>query len=263
MILLFAILYLLIVAAVYCFQRRLLYFPAHIPNSTAALVAKNCGFEPWQNSIGEIIGWKYISKNPGPRNSVLITHGNAGCAIHRIDLALALNQAGTFDANILEYPGYGDRAGSPSKTSILDAADEAILLLEKNGPIYLIGESLGTGVASYLAGEHPKAVAGVLLIAPYHNLAEVAQFHFRVLPAKWILKDNFTSAEYLRDYHGPVAIMLAGQDVVVPNQFGRRLFDSYKGPKKLWEFPEAGHDTLSSQPAAWWQELVRFWKNPA
>ncbi len=259
MILLLVILYALAVLAVFFLQRRLLYFPSHIPNGTAAQVAKNCGFEPWQNAAGQIIGWKYSSAAQGTHQRVLITHGNAGSAIHRVNFANALNQAGNFDVFILEYPGYGDRAGAPSLDSLFQAADEAIGLLTQDGPVYLIGESLGTGVASYLAGKHPAAVAGVLLIAPYHNVGDVAQFHFRVLPAKWILRDNFKSAEYLQNYHGPVAVLLAGQDIVVPNQFGRKLFDSYAGPKKVWLIPEATHDTLSGQDAAWWRELAEFW----
>ena len=160
----------------------------------------------------------------------------------------------------MEYPGYGARAGSPSQQSLCEAADEAILLLAKDGPVYVIGESLGTGVAAYLAGAHPEAVAGLLLIAPYHNLGDVAQHQMPVFPAKWMLWDRFPSAENLRNYHGRVAVLLAGQDTVVPNKFGRRLYDSYAGPKKLWEVPEATHNDLPNRPEAWWRELLVFWK---
>ena len=100
----------------------------------------------------------------------------------------------------------------------------------------------------------------LLLIAPYHNLADVAQGHMPIFPAKYMLRDNFRSAEYLRTYHGSLAVLLAGEDTVVPNKFGKRLFDAYTGPKKLWKIPQAGHNDLPHAPPDWWKELLTFWK---
>ena len=57
----------------------------------------------------------------------------------------------------------------------------------------------------------------------------------------------------------PVAVLLAGLDVVVPNRFGRRLYEAYAGPKKLWEIPTASHNDLCDRPAEWWKELFAFW----
>jgi fermentation-respiration switch protein FrsA (DUF1100 family) len=131
-------------------------------------------------------------------------------------------------------------------------------VLQKDGPVYVVGESLGTGVAAYIAGTHSNSVAALLLIAPYHNLGDVAQGHMPIFPAKYMLRDKFPSAEYLRNYHGSLAVLLAGEDTVVPNRFGRRLFDAYAGPKKLWEIPKAGHNDLPYVPVEWWKELVAF-----
>ena len=94
---------------------------------------------------------------------------------------------------ILEYPGYVDRPGLPSQTSFFRAADEAIQLLATNGPVYLVGESLGSGVAAYLAGTHPDKVAGVVLFAPYTRLTDVVQHHVRILPVRWLLTEPFPS----------------------------------------------------------------------
>jgi hypothetical protein len=75
-----------------------------------------------------------------------------------------------------------------------------------------------------------------------------------------MLRDRFPSEDFLRTYPGPVAILLAGKDEIVPNQFGRRLFDDYKGRKKLWTSAEAGHNDLTEQPAQWWREVMEFWQ---
>lgn len=257
---LLAIIYVLTLIAVLFGQRRLLYAPTKLSLDACNEIARRSGFVAWQNASGDVIGWKWVSGTISARDRVLITSGNAGCAIYRTDFATMLNQAGSFDVYILEYPGYGARAGSPSQKSFCDAADEAFGLLAKDGPFYVVGESLGTGVASYLAGAHPQYVAGLLLITPYHNLGDVAQNHMPIFPAKWMLWDKFPSGESLRRYHGRVGVLLAGKDIVVPNRFGRRLYESYAGPKRLWEVASATHDSAPFQPSEWWKEVVAFWK---
>lgn len=243
------------------FARKLLYFPTHVPVEQARLIAAREGFEPWLNEAGEVIGWKRQSAINSTLPRMLITHGNGGCAVFRIDYLDNLQKVQPCDVYILEYPGYGARPGSPTETSFFQAGEQALRLLEKQkgGPIYVVGESLGTGVASYLAGTHPRSIAGVLLIAPYHNLTDVAQFHFRILPVSWFLRDKFQSAEHLRVYHGPLAVLVGGRDTVVPAIFGRQLYDAYAGPKKLWEVPTAGHNDLPIEPVEWWREVVAFW----
>ena len=39
-------------------------------------------------------------------------------------------------------------------------------LLGTNRPVYLVGESFGSGVAAYLAGTRPDRVAGLMLLSP-------------------------------------------------------------------------------------------------
>jgi pimeloyl-ACP methyl ester carboxylesterase len=94
----------------------------------------------------------------------------------------------------------------------------------------------GTGVAAYLAGTHPDQVAGVVLFAPYNRLADAAQYHYPILPVHLLLVDRFPSEDYLRNYHGPVGVLVAGEDQVVPEKFGRRLYDGYAGPKRFGNF---------------------------
>src|SRR4051794_264180 len=201
-----ACVYAAVVLAVFFAQRRMLYFPAKTSLELALAMANRAGFEPWRNAAGEVIGWKRLSQTNVPHCRVLITHGNAGCAIDRVSYADSLNRAAPCDVYLLEYPGYGPRDGSPDEPSFFKAADEALSLLEREGPVHVVGESLGTGVAAFLAGTHSQAVAGLLLIAPYHNLSDVAQNHMPLFPAKWMIRDKFTSAKYLEKYHGPVAV---------------------------------------------------------
>jgi len=240
-------------------QRRLIYFPKKDSPAVLDELAKSAGLERWRNFAGQNIGWKRMSRAQPATGQVLITHGNAGCALDRVDYANVIDQATDMDVLILEYPGFGDRPGSPSESELFRAAEEGLQSILRTNAIYVVGESLGTGVAAYLAGSHSAEIAGMLLVAPYNSLTDVAQCHVPVLPVRWILSDRFPSEDYLRGYHGPVAFLIAGKDSVVPAKFGRRLFESYSGPKRLWEIPGANHETIHQQTAEFWREVIAFW----
>jgi len=254
------VIYLLMCLGCALWQRRLIYFPPVFTAQQADVMAADAKLERWRNAACEYIGMKRMSPTQPAAGRVLMSYGNGSCAIGSGRYADAIQQVAPLDVYILEYPGYADRPGAPSQESIFRAADEGLQLLPTNSPTYLVGESLGTGAACYLAGTHPDEVAGIVLFAPYNRLADVAQYHMWLLPVKLILVDRFPSEDYLRNYHGPVGILVGGQDTVVPEKFGRRLYDGYNGPKRLWEFPQAGHGSVTERNADDWRNIVDFWR---
>lgn len=259
---LLAVAYLVILLVVLIFQRRLIYFPTKIsPDAIVSAAAKH-GFVPWKNSTGDIIGWKIAAKT-GAAASVLVVHGNAGCAIDRDYLAQPIHDAADADVFVLEYPGYGARSGSPSRESFIAAAKEAFQLLATNTPRYVVSESIGAGVAADLAKSYPSEVAGMMMFVPYHDLAFVAQRKMPFLPAGLMLRDRFSPAEDMKHYQGPVKFLVAGSDEVIPPASGRKLCDGYSGPKKMQEIPGAGHNDVAEQSAAWWSNVFLFWQRNA
>jgi len=253
-------LYLLICTGCAAFQRRLIYFPPIFPPGQVDQLAQSAKLERWKNPTGQAIGMKRLSPKQPAEGRVLVVYGNGSCATGCAHYAGVIQDVAAFDVFILEYPGYADRPGSPSQKSLFRAADEAFQLLATNGPVYLVGESLGTGVAAYLAGTHPDQVAGVVLLGAYNRLTDVAQAHMPLLPVHLLLVDRFPSEDYLRNYHGPVGVLVAGEDQVVPEKFGRRLYDKYAGPKRLWEFPQGNHGTVMVQPPEVWTQITVFWQ---
>jgi uncharacterized protein len=251
--------YALVVALFAIFQRKLIYHPTQLSPAVAQAAARQTGFEEWRGPRGQPFGWKRASRLAQPWGRVLVMHGNAGWAIRRRDFTATLQSIAAVDVYLLEYPGFGSRPGEPTQNSLYAAASEGLLAMPTNLPVYVVGESLGSSPACYAAGTQPARVAGVLLIAPFANLATVAQRHYPWLPVRWLLRDPFPSAAYLRGYHGPLAVWLAGRDTVVPRQFGKELFSGYKGPRQLWEFPDAGHNTLSDRSVMDWEQVIDFW----
>jgi pimeloyl-ACP methyl ester carboxylesterase len=256
---LLAIAYLLMVLAVLIFQRRLIYIPTKIPADVVESVAAEHGFAPWKNPAGQIIGWQMLASGTAT-GSVLIVHGNAGCALSRDYIAQPIHDAAHVDVFVLEYPGYGARAGLPSKTSLIAAAEEAFQLLPTNSPRYVVSESIGAGVACELAKRHPQAIAGLALIVPYHKLASVAQRRMWFLPAYFLLLDRFNPEDCLQSYHGPVEFIVAGADEIIGPASGLRLAECYRGPKELQVMAQAQHNDVAAQAPSWWEQVFTFWQ---
>lgn len=251
--------YLLLLLGGCAVQRRLLYFPTKLDVTAAKTLAVQEGFLPWLNSDGEIIGWRIPA--PGTTaGSVLIVHGNAGCALNRGYIARPIHDAGGLDVYVMEYPGYGVRRGSPSKPSWLQAADTAFAALPHDKPIYVVSESIGTGVAAHLARTHASAVAGMVMFVPFDHLPSLAQSKMPILLPYFFLADRYVPAADMKEYRGPVKVVLGERDQIIPPEFGKRLFAACAGPKELQIIPGAGHNDVAEQPAVWWRSVFEFWQ---
>ena len=253
-------LYVLICIGCALFQRRMIYFPPRFTPQQVDEAARAAGLTRWTNLSGQAIGMKFRSPRQPATGQVLIVYGNGSWTVGCAQYGQVIQSLDALDVFILEYPGYADRPGSPSQENIFDAADEAFELLGKDKPIYLVGESLGSGVAAHLAGDYPSNIAGLMLLSPFNRLTDVAQARMPFLPVKLMLIDRFPSTDYLQKYRGPVGIMVDGRDEVVPEKFGIRLFDSYAGPKRLWRFSESGRIAIGEPPAKFWSEVLDFWR---
>jgi fermentation-respiration switch protein FrsA (DUF1100 family) len=107
---------------------------------------------------------------------------------------------------------------------------------------------------------HPRDITGLMLFVPYHNLASVARQKMPFFPAYFILRDRFDPAQNLANYHGPVKMVIAGADEVIPPQSGQRLFDGYNGPKEVQVIPGAHHNEVAAQSPEWWRQIFAFWQ---
>lgn len=259
-----ALVYVVILLLYTLFQRNLIYYPQTASETSLVAQAKAYGLEPWRNSSGDLIGWIGRSEfdTSQPTRRVLVFHGNAGNAVVR-DYFVSLFNQGEFNWQVylLEYPGYGARSGRPSEKAFVTAALEGFDLLQTDneGPIFLLGESLGSGIATQLAAERSDHVAGLLLITPFTRLADVGRHHFPWLPINTLLRDRYDSKAALHHYHGPVAIVTAEHDTIVPAKFGRELYEHYAGPKIYIQLEGRGHNNIGYHPRdPIWSEVVHF-----
>ncbi|MEP6669551.1 MAG: alpha/beta hydrolase [Chthoniobacter sp.] len=261
---LLVITYVLLCVIVGVFQRRIIYFPFYKTEAGMLAKAAELGCQPWRAPDGTIIGWTNGRHEPPAANRLVLFHGNAGYALmrtHYIDGFGKLDGGRLWEVYLFEYPGFGARSGKLGQESFIEAGSQAIDALKAadSRPIYLLGESLGSGLASALAQCRPKDVAGLFLLTPYARLGDVAVRRFGFLPVRQMLRDPWDNVTALHDYRGPMAMLIAGQDEVVTAAQGRLLYDSYAGPKRLWTDPGATHNTVNfSVYAPWWHEVSDF-----
>ena len=100
--------------------------------------------------VNRLIGFSCLVESP--KNVWLLIHGNRGQVADREYVIHCLSiEDSVF---ILEYPGYGNRSGKPSRKSFNEAAEEAYWELRERfpgTPVCVAGESIGSGGACYLA----------------------------------------------------------------------------------------------------------------
>ena len=245
-------------------QRALIYLPSKAPEAELLRVAEMERVVPWRDKDGGILGWfrPRAAGEAQAANRLVVFHGNAGYALNRthfIEGFEGLDGGRVWQVYLFEYPGFGSRPGSPSEESITEAAVAAMETLGDGPPVYIVGESLGSGPASALAKRLSEKIAGVLLVTPYSSLVEVAAIHYPVVPVHWLLRDQWKNVEALASFPGRVAVMLAAEDEVIPVEQGHRLFAVVNGVKRLWVMPGATHNGIDFAPdAGWWRQVSDF-----
>jgi pimeloyl-ACP methyl ester carboxylesterase len=110
-----------------------------------------------------------------------------------------------------------------------------------------MGRSLGSGVASYVAGNRP--VQKLVLVTPFDSLAAVAGAHYPWLPTRLLVTERFDSRHWLRDFRNPVLVIRSGRDQVIPPANTDRLVAAISPAPRIVHLPEAGHDDVLATQA--------------
>lgn len=179
----------------------------------------------------------------------IIAHGNGGDVSAFFDYQTWLQSLGVTSYGF-DYRGYGLSSGWPSETGIyadITAVFDYAASRENVSPdqIIVVGISLGTGPASWLAKEREAKL--LILFAPYESLSSRVQelplsgyfYHF--------LWYTFPTAEYVGQLSKTCLIIAHGEkDVVIPFHHGQRVRDAYKGAcgAHFIRTPDAGHNDL-------------------
>lgn len=226
-------LYVVALAAVGVFQRRLQYFPdaRHVAPAEAGLA----GVEELRLSTedGEtLVAWHAPAGDGRPL--ILYFHGNGGALVDRAARFRAFMGEG-FGFLAIAYRGYGGSTGAPSEAGLMLDAEVAYAEARGRGygaeRVVILGESLGTGVATQLAARRPAAA--LVLDSPFSSALDVAQWRFPLFPVRWLMADPFRSDLAIPAARLPLLIVHGDADGIVPFASGERLYALAAEPKSF------------------------------
>lgn len=152
---------------------------------------------------------------------------------------------------LLHYRGYGGSEGTPSEAALFaDALALHAHVASEHSRIRVLGRSLGSGVAVYLASQ--REVEQLVLVTPYDSIAAVAAQQFPYLPVDWLLLDRFDSVAHAAAVRAPTRILVAERDEVIHPQHSHRLQLAFKpGIAELQVLTARGHNSISQHPDYW------------
>lgn len=279
---------LFITGFLFFYQRKMMYFPRRYqPVETRGLPAGAVRVE-YTTSQGKQVAF-YVPPNAdagtdgntgddtgvdtgsaaaprAPARLWVLFHGNASTALDWLDLvdkarAGAAGAAGdsTVAARqgflLIDYPGYGDCEGKPTRAGILESTDAAFAALatrlgattgDLESDLNVLAYSIGTGAGLDFAARRP--VRRVFLLAPFTSTLDMAR---RTVgwPLCHLLLDRFDNrarlAELTRRSDPPAIDIFHGTaDDIVPFEMGRTLADEFHAIAAFHPVPNADHNFL-------------------
>lgn len=231
-----AVVYVAVAALLFIYQRGFLYFPS--PKIDHGLPIEQFSAQ------GELIDVVVVNaKNPQSNKAILYFGGNAEAVVHNASqFALALPD---YTFYLVNYRGYGGSSGEPTEKGIYaDALFIYDSIKQRHDDLFVIGRSLGSGVATFLAAK--RGVAKIALVTPYDSILNVAQARFRLFPLSILLKDKYDSVGRAGEVDSDVLVLLAEHDAVIPLKHSVRLIEAFSPQQvKVKTLLGVGHNDLS------------------
>lgn len=230
----------LVGAALYFFQEKMLFFPM-------GQFFGNC---PRMDRYGARAveagaGRYYLKPSENAEQWIIVFHGNAGNACDRtyfFDLLAGINA----HIILVEYPGYGGDDTRPGETPILENARTLVNEIKNqdnsNLPVFLLGESLGTGVATWVSAR--TETAGLILISAYTAILDVARHHYPWLPVRSLLRHRFEASKWAAETQTPAILFHGIDDDIIPIKFARKQVEFFGSDAKLFEIDNCGHNNI-------------------
>jgi len=214
-------------------QRDYMYFPS--PKTSHSYPV-----EKFSNN-GELI--EVIVLNKGSKDSIIYFGGNGETVV-----ANASSFKDTFADHtvyLVNYRGYGGSSGEPNEKALYSDAHYIYdSIKDRHEHISVIGRSLGTGVAIYLAST--RIIKKMILITPYDSFQNVAQKKYPIYPMSLMLMDKYNSTSRIKDINSDTLIILADHDQIIPRDSSNKLIKLFPVSQVTLEvIKETSHNTVS------------------
>lgn len=147
------------------------------------------------------------------------------------------------------YRGYAPSSGNPSAIALLSDAPlvfDCAISEPASTRTIVIGFSIGTGVAAYLA--RMREVDGVILVTAFDSVEKLAREHYGWLPIGLMLRHHMTPVDDLRQVAAPVALISAENDNIIPAARTGSLRKAIRNLVLDRTIPGTGHNDIYGHP---------------
>lgn len=184
-----------------------------------------------------------ITANTDKRHAIIYFGGNAEAVVFSVNSFVKLlpDHALYF----VNYRGYGGSTGTPTERGLYsDSLAVYDAIAGSYDSVSVIGRSLGSGVATYLAAK--REIKAAVLVTPYDSIERVAAGHFPFFPTSILLKDKYESIKRVKFVKAPVLIIRAELDEVIPARHSIALFEAFQdGQAAMQAIQNVSHNSVS------------------
>ena len=156
------------------------------------------------------------------------------------------------------YRGFGQSTGRPSERRAKDdarAIHDFVARREATTDLTLIGRSLGTAVALWLARE--TSAKRLVLMSPFESVPDVVRTRRLGWLAAPLMTQRFACAELAARHAGPALVLLAQADASIPHDRSHRLCARLPGAPELRVVAGTTHQSLPRSGGAQ-RAIARF-----
>ncbi len=166
----------------------------------------------------------------------------------------------------VDYRGYGRSTGQPAVSAMMADCHRILAFVtdwmaQRNhiGPLTVMGRSLGSASALELAHHHPDQLSGLIIESGFAHVEPLLRL-LGVDPAAIGFRESagFHHLEKIREYAGPLLIIHAEWDQIIPYRDGRALYEAATtADKTLVTVPGAGHNDVLPQGFAKYMSAIQ------
>jgi pimeloyl-ACP methyl ester carboxylesterase len=240
------LLYTSVIVYLYINQDKLVFPGAKTNEKNVRYLAQNFPDSEMHYHSGDasLQGWQF---NASAGKNILFYYG--GNADELSNAAMALAPLQDFHSVLVNYRGYGNSSGKPSEEKLYTDAlkiFDAQIKQEHPEKVFVIGRSLGTGVATYVAAHRP--VDALVLVTPFDSLVAVGQHRYPFVPVARMIRSHFDSLLRADKLTMPTLVLMAENDTVVPHKNTERLLQKLPAVLEVKTLAGTSHGNIVDSP---------------
>lgn len=249
----------------YILTDRVLYYP-HFNEEAYMQLQEIENLEELEidTSVGTCAGWMYHSAYEADA-TVILFPGNMFTSEEMMGYSTGFdsgNDGKGINMITLDYPGYGRSGGIPCeytmKVMALSAYDAIISRSDmQDQKIILMGYSLGTGIANYVASK--RDVDGLILMAPYQNGYDLFNGFVDIFhgPAKLFNPYRMRADKFAQTVNVKPLMIASKDDELISYESSLALSEKYPLGCDVKMYDGLGHGGFWQEQCVW-QEIFQY-----